>query len=456
VADGEVGELYVGGPVLARGYHQRPQEEALRFPRVPPDSASRRFRTGDLVRRGPDGVLWYVGRLDNLVKVRGVRIELEEIERLLRAACPQLGDIAVVRSSDDQLVAFVTPSELALAPLMATAEQVLPAAMQPAKYVALAVLPLLPNGKFDRKTLAARSRQERRQVPAERGPQTPSEKWLAQLWAALLRRDDIARDDSFRGLGGDSLSVAELLLAIEAAQRAPAGRLDLALARDGTLQQVAARLDGAPEVSAAGSTPEQSPEQAPAPSPAKAAVITLSPLGPEGAADPAVIELFVEASQDAALCANTELPSGMSAERARAYCQKSDGVVIRLDGIPVGAGVLQPHPNVGELPPGVSVPEGAVQLDEWLLPRYRGQAILSEAGAWPQLRKWLAQRFRYEVSVVWEDHLAMLAILRARGYTRLGRSMWHSAPDGDGTSGPCEVWLYDLQPHRGGATNPHK
>lgn len=452
VADGEVGELYVGGPVLARGYHQRPQEDALRFPRQAKEAGARLFRTGDLVRREASGVLWYVGRVDNLVKVRGVRIELEEIERALRAACPGLGDIAVVRTADDQLVAFVTPSDLDPTPLRAAAERILPTVMQPSQYVPLTNLPLLPNGKCDRKTLAARGRQGSRQVPPDQLPATATEKWLAQLWTTLLRRSDIARDDSFTALGGDSLSVAELLLAVENSKQQLPGRIDhridLAMARDGTLQQVAAHLDGS------AARAETEAERTTTGSAHRADVISLSPLGAEGASDPAIINLFVEASMDGALCANTELPSGMDVARARAYCLASDGVAILVNGIPVGAGLVQQDPNVGVLPAGVTVPAGAVQLDEWLLPRFRGQAILSETGAWPQIAEWLSRRFRYEVSVVWEDHLAMLAILRARGYTRLGRSMWYSAQDGDGTSGPCEVWLYDLLPHRV-ASEPH-
>ena len=70
------------------------------------------------------------------------------------------------------------------------------------------------------------------------------------------------------------------------------------------------------------------------------------------------------------------------------------------------------------------------------------------SGAWPLLVDWLAQRFDHEVSVMWEDHVAMIAILRARGYTRLGRSYWRSLPGGDASEGWCEVWLYDLRPHR--------
>jgi hypothetical protein len=89
-----------------------------------------------------------------------------------------------------------------------------------------------------------------------------------------------------------------------------------------------------------------------------------------------------------------------------------------------------------------------VQLDEWVLARWRGAGLLDEGAAWPLLRAWLAERYDDEVSVVWEDHRAMIEILRARGYTRLGRSWWTSPPDGDGSEGACEVWAYDLRSHR--------
>jgi amino acid adenylation domain-containing protein len=425
---GEAGELYVGGPVLARGYHQRPQEEAVRFPRHPTRPAERVFRTGDLVRRTPEGELFYLGRMDNLVKIRGVRVELEEIERALRAAYAALGDIAVVLADGEQLVAFVTPADVDREALAATAKRLLPAVMIPGRFVPLAALPLLPNGKSDRRALTARARLHRRELAPERRPQTPSEQRLAALWSSLLQRDDIARDDSFAGLGGDSLALAELLLTLE---KTPGmARIELGVARDGTLEEVARVLDGS-VVRLATEVFDPS--------------LSLTSLGEDGARDDAVLAMLVEASMDPALCAATELPGRMDVARARAYCRASDGVVIRLHGEPVGAGLLQHQPNVGE---GVEVPPGSVQLDEWLLPRWRGQGILGEARAWPLLAEWMAQRFDHEVSVVWEDHLAMIAILRARGYTRLGRSYWRSAPDGDGTAGHCEVWLYDLRPHR--------
>jgi amino acid adenylation domain-containing protein len=428
LADGEPGELYVAGPVLARGYHNRPQEEAVRFPRHPTRPGVRCFRTGDLVRREPDGALVFLGRVDNLVKIRGVRIELEEIERCLRGACSSLRDIAVVVAQGDRLVAFVTPQSIDVELVREAAARLLPAAMQPSSYVPIDVLPLSPNGKVDRGLLAARMRVTPREIPAERQPQTTREQQVAALWTTLLRRDDIARDDNFAALGGDSLSLAELLARL---RELPGTKVvELGLARDGTLEAIARALDG--EVSVADRS-------------AIDLALTLTPLGEDGANDEVVVAMFAEASRDAALCANTELPGNMNLARAREYILASDGVVIRLDGVPVGAGRVQHHPNLGE---GVEVPAGAVQIDEWLLPRFRGRGILGEAGVWPQLVAWLAERFDTEVSVTWADHAAMLAILRARGYTRVGRSYWRSTPEGDGTEGWCEVWIYDLRPHR--------
>jgi amino acid adenylation domain-containing protein len=425
VADGEPGELYVGGPVLARGYHNRPGEEAVRFPRHPLRAGERVFRTGDLVRRRADGVLHYLGRMDNLVKVRGVRIELEEVERTLRSACAALGEIAVVLAGD-ALVAFVTPQSVDVEALRDAACRSLPAAMHPSRYIAVETLPLLPNGKCDRRTLAGQVRFAARDIAEHERPSTPTEQRIAALWRPLLRRSDIAKRDSFASLGGDSLGLAELLLTME--NTPGMRRIDLGLARDGALEDIARVLDGA-----AAAAPTSMHD-----------TVTIVALAEEADREDA-IAMLVEASMDAALCAATELPARMDSVRARAYCLANDGVIIRVGGVPVGAGLVQHEPNIGE---GVTVPAGSVQLDEWLLPRYRDRGILGEAGAWPLLAEWMARRFDTEVSVVWEDHLAMLAILRARGYTRVGRSWWESTPDGDGTAGWCEVWTYDLRPHR--------
>ncbi len=420
VADGTAGELYAAGPVLAQGYHQSPKEEAQRFPKV---RGVRTFRTGDLVRRAPDGGFEYLGRVDNLVKIRGVRVELEEVERTLRAAAS--GEVAAVLV-DERLVLAVaaTESGAAVSSLRALAEQQLPEVMRPVDYLFVLALPLSPNGKVDRKALGARVRDTHRSLSPHQLPVGPLEQRVAEVWAALVGRTELARDDTFTSLGGSSLGLAEMLLAFD---RLPgACRVPMTLARTGTLAEVAAALGGAVVASAD----------------TLAHRVSLTPLSEGGRCADDVVALFVAGSADAAIQSATELPIGMDEAQARAFALSHEGVIIRLDGRPVGAGVIHPHPNVGE---GVDVPSGAVQLDEWLLPEFRGLGLLSDGGAWPLLLEWLAARYRFEVSVVWEDHVAMLAILSARGYTRVGRSYWRPTADADGSEGFCEVWLKDLR-----------
>jgi hypothetical protein len=425
--------------VLAAGYHRRPQEEAVRFPRHPERAGERVFHTGDRVRWRADGQLEYLGRSDSAVKIRGVRVDLEEIERCLTPACPTVAELAAV-VGDQGLVALVTAAsggegadaalEAALeAEVQAAALRLLPEVMRPGRVRRVDRLPLLPNGKRDRVGLLGLARADSRALRPEERPATPTERRLAALWARLLQRDDLARGDRFSAIGGDSLRTAELMGLVE--QEFGPGRVTLGLVRDATLRELAARLDGD---AAAALT------DAPA-----SGSITLTPLGEPAARDSAVIRMVVEASHHLPLVAATELPGRMDDAAAAAWCRSREGVVIRVDGVPAGAGILQRCPNVGV---GVEPPPGAVQLDEWLHPAFQGRGILGEALAWPLLAAWLAERFDTELSVVWEDHLAMLTILQARGYQRLGRSYWTAAPDGDGTSGYCEVWTYDLRPHR--------
>lgn len=424
VGDGERGELYVAGPLLARGYHRRPHEEAQRFVRHPTRPGAKAFRTGDLVSRAADGSLLFLGRADDLVKVRGVRVELGEVERGLRAEATRCQDIAVVQADDGALVAFVTPQDADLDALRLAAERGLPEVMRPRRYVACASMPLLPSGKSDRRALAAQAHAARRTLTDEDRPRGSSEQRLAALWSSLLRREDIGRNDSFAHLGGDSLTLAELMLALE--RLAPAVKVPMHLARDAALAALARALDGA-------ALPTSSPP---------AWHITLTPLGEEGAGDPAVIAMLVEASRDPIIRAATEFSTRLDEATAVAYCRGRDGVVIRVNGEPAGAAMVQHPPGVGV---GVEAPPRSAQLEEWLLPRWRSLGILGDTHAWPLLAAWLSRRFDHEVSVVWEDHRAMIEILRARGYTRLGRSWWTSPPDGDGSEGACEVWAYDLR-----------
>lgn len=223
VPDGESGELYVGGPVLSGGYLRRPNEQARRFVPDPRDPAAKLFRTGDRVRRGPDGQLYYLGRQDNQIKLRGVRIELEEVERTLLAATPGLRGLAVVAVGDPDepvsrhLCAFYTPPDVDVTQLRQSVDHSLPASMRPTEFVAMASLPLLPNGKLDRPTLSQGLQRPTRVLLPDEQPQTETEKRLIALYSQVLGQRQIARHDSLATLGGDSLALAELLARLDGA-----------------------------------------------------------------------------------------------------------------------------------------------------------------------------------------------------------------------------------------------
>ncbi|ROL65830.1 non-ribosomal peptide synthetase [Pseudomonas chlororaphis] len=224
VPHGATGELYLGGEGLARGYLQRPQMTAERFVADPFDTqGGRLYRTGDLVRQGDDGALEYVGRIDQQVKIRGFRIELGEIEaRLLEL--PEVSEAIVMAQPGPlgpQLVAYVVaatmPADLpAQAQLrLALRERLserLPAYMLPAHWLLLAQLPQLPNGKLDRKALP---KVEPVSEQAYEAPQGDLEQRLAQLWAGVLKVDQVGRNHHFFELGGHSLLAVTLVSRIQ-------------------------------------------------------------------------------------------------------------------------------------------------------------------------------------------------------------------------------------------------
>ncbi|MGH4010293.1 MAG: amino acid adenylation domain-containing protein, partial [Pseudonocardiaceae bacterium] len=220
---GVVGELYIAGVGLARGYLGRPGLTAARFVANPVVGwGARIYRTGDLVRWGTDGQLWFVGRADEQVKIRGFRIEPGEIETVLQTH-PDV-DRAVVVARQDQpggprLVAYLvavadrTPEVAQLRALLA---RMLPAYMVPAAFVLLDELPLSAHGKLDRRALPA--------PPTGRGasadsvaPRTETERALAQIWADVLGVDAVGVEDDFFALGGDSILGVRVLSRIRAA-----------------------------------------------------------------------------------------------------------------------------------------------------------------------------------------------------------------------------------------------
>ncbi|GAA4994843.1 hypothetical protein GCM10025734_25120 [Kitasatospora paranensis] len=211
VPDGTPGELLVGGAGVADGYLGRPALTAERF--VPdPDAAdpgARRYRTGDLVVRRPDGALEFLGRIDHQVKIRGFRIEPDEIARRL-AEHPAVTDAVVVARDEGagpHLVGFATGERLDAEQLRAHLAATLPAHMVPGTVVVLDRMPLTPGGKVDRAALPAPARAAR---AAADGPHTATERALAAILADLLALDGIGRDEDFFVLGGHSLLAGRL------------------------------------------------------------------------------------------------------------------------------------------------------------------------------------------------------------------------------------------------------
>jgi amino acid adenylation domain-containing protein len=217
VAPGEVGELWVGGAVLARGYHKKPQETKARFIPNPFSGKGILFKTGDLVTRDNNGCLYYVGRVDNQVKIRGFRVELEEIEKVLAQLNSEISNVTVIVQENEeapetkQLVAFVVPSTVNVDAMKQYALAKLPHYMMPARIIAIDQLPLTPNGKVDRQTLSSMSGWRLRVIDSQKLPQTETEKLLADIWQQMFRVSPVSRDDDFFHLGGDSLSVVSFL-----------------------------------------------------------------------------------------------------------------------------------------------------------------------------------------------------------------------------------------------------
>ncbi|MDO7929211.1 amino acid adenylation domain-containing protein [Pseudomonas sp. KFB-139] len=214
---GVVGELYIGGAGVARGYLNQPQLSAERFPICPfGNDRQRMYRTGDLGRWLPDGTLQFLGRNDDQVKIRGLRIELGEIENAL-AACPGVRQ-AVVLARDDtpgqardlRLVAYLCGESLSVEQLRAQLLERLPDFMVPSAFVQLDELPLTPNGKLDRRALPVPDQQAFTSRRNE-APQGETETVLATLWQELLGLEKVGRHDRFFELGGHSLMAVTLI-----------------------------------------------------------------------------------------------------------------------------------------------------------------------------------------------------------------------------------------------------
>ncbi|MYV40935.1 amino acid adenylation domain-containing protein [Streptomyces sp. SID1328] len=208
-APGETGELLIGGAQLARGYLDAPELTAERFVDDPYGTGiGRVYRTGDLVRLRADGVLDYVGRVDNQCKIRGFRVELGEVERLMRTL-PGVRDAVVVpegEGTDRMLVAFVAGAgPLDEAGVREAAEKELPFFMVPGSLVILPEIPANHHGKRDVAALLGLLAERRRAHADERRALSPTERYLTGLWEELLAETGIGSTDHFFERGGNSL-----------------------------------------------------------------------------------------------------------------------------------------------------------------------------------------------------------------------------------------------------------
>ncbi|MEU7856412.1 amino acid adenylation domain-containing protein [Nonomuraea sp. NPDC049141] len=199
---GTPGELYIGGVQLARGYLNRPGLTAERF--LPAPGGGRLYRTGDLARWLPSGELEYLGRTDHQVKIRGMRVELGEIEAVLRGQPGVTG--AAAKLVDGRLVGYIVGDIPDLSDL-------LPDFMIPTAWVRLDRLPITPNGKLDRAALPAPHR------PADLPWEPPcgeAERAVARVWQEVLDLDRVGRNDTFFAVGGDSISSLKVVARLRA------------------------------------------------------------------------------------------------------------------------------------------------------------------------------------------------------------------------------------------------
>ena len=215
----ETGELYIGGAGLARGYFNRADLTADRFVPDPfgRQQGQRLYRTGDLARYLPDWSIEYIGRADDQVKLRGYRVELGEIESVLRQH-PEVGGCVVIlredRPGDKRLVAYFAgrqKSPLDKVALQQYLKAKLPEYMLPSTFVQMETLPITRNGKIDKQALPIPDQHRMNLGRADLTPHTPFEELIASIWRELLGVEQVGVDDDFFELGGHSLLATQAI-----------------------------------------------------------------------------------------------------------------------------------------------------------------------------------------------------------------------------------------------------
>ena len=216
----EVGEIYIAGNGVARGYFNREDLTSEKFVPNPFDTNTRMYRTGDLAKWMPDGNLLYYGRLDEQVKINGHRIELGEIEAAL-IEMPQIKLASVILSkldtSEPRLIAYLQPKDNSdkRPNVREELSKIVPSFMIPNIFMWVNDFPLTTNGKIDKKNLPAPEYVRQDSAVHLRKPETETEKAVAKVWSEVLQIEEIGIDDNFFEMGGSSIMAVKVIAEIE-------------------------------------------------------------------------------------------------------------------------------------------------------------------------------------------------------------------------------------------------
>ncbi|QEZ46776.1 non-ribosomal peptide synthetase [Cupriavidus oxalaticus] len=213
---GFFGEIFIGGVGVARGYYCRPELTRERFLLTESLHGERLYRTGDIGRVAPDGLIEYAGRTDHQVKVRGFRIELQEVSTVIESLPGVKNCVALTGGAagqNDTLLAFVKVEDASVTAqqLIEQAAAQLPAHQLPGQFILLDEFPNLPNGKIDRKALLRIADDSKASAMAAVAPRDEVEARLLEIWQAVLGRDDIGVTDNFFAVGGNSIHFVSIL-----------------------------------------------------------------------------------------------------------------------------------------------------------------------------------------------------------------------------------------------------
>ena len=258
---GSKGMLYIAGTALFTEYFRDPALTDAVF--VTLRNGERIYRTNDQVLRTPDGALQYLGRTDHVVKIRGYRVDLQEVENAI-AQYPDLGHFAVIATDDSDgnamLVAFVSPASVPTAAVYRLLREHLPDYMVPSRVIAMDALPLTASGKVDRRKLAESSQTSVQATPSSsRRLESQTERTLADVWKDVLGHDVFDVDSNFFEVGGTSLKTFAVISRAERAFGLERHRLaDNSIYRLPTIEGLAAYIDSVREGRADVMVPDES------------------------------------------------------------------------------------------------------------------------------------------------------------------------------------------------------